>query len=179
MPELILTPPDHHSPGPGRHLRTDRRTHLPWRTLAGPVLHHASAAGLGALPHAHPESVPMRLRHPPRRRLTGGSGANAAREILKDLKKIGTSSRCRVAGFRRLLKEIRFFVESVKQLPSPARSTPPATSLRTLWEFDMSSLLCCDFGATPPGKRLCGRPTLGFTNSNLCSQLSAGQISGS
>ena len=39
--------------------------------------------------------------------------------------------------------------------------------------------LHCDFGATPPGKRLCGKPTLGFTNPNLCSQHSAGQISGS
>ena len=60
-------PPDHHSPGPGRNLRPHRRAHLPRRTFAGPVLHHASAAGLGAISHADPESVPVRLRHPSRR----------------------------------------------------------------------------------------------------------------
>ena len=44
--------PDHHATGSRRCLRINRRTNLPRRSRPRSVLHHASAAGLGALPHA-------------------------------------------------------------------------------------------------------------------------------
>ncbi len=71
LPELILTPPDHHAAGSRRRLRINRRTNLPRRPRARPVLHHASAAGLGALPHADRKPVSVRQRHASRRRIDG------------------------------------------------------------------------------------------------------------
>ena len=44
--------PDHHAARSGREIRIDRRADLPRRPCARSVLHHASAAGLGALPDA-------------------------------------------------------------------------------------------------------------------------------
>src|SRR6267142_4556955 len=60
-------PPNHHAPGSRGYLRHDRRPHFPRRAFPRPVFHHAPAAQLGTLPDAIEESVPLRLRHPPRR----------------------------------------------------------------------------------------------------------------
>ena len=80
--------PDHHAAGSGRSLRTNRRPNFPRRPCARPVLHHASAAGLGALPHADSKiCILCGSGTHPGAGLTGGSGANAAREILKQLRK--------------------------------------------------------------------------------------------
>ena len=83
--------PDHHPAGSRRSLWINRRTNLPWRPGARPVLHHAPAAGLGPLQNADRKLYLCGSGTHPGAGLTGGSGANAAREILKHLRSNGVT----------------------------------------------------------------------------------------
>src|SRR5208337_4785328 len=50
---------------------TERRQHLPGRTLARTIVFPAPGCGMGAIPLAHQELVYVRIGHPPRRRHHG------------------------------------------------------------------------------------------------------------
>ena len=69
------------------HVRPDRRPHPPRRAVARSAVHDAAGARLGAVPDADRRAVPVRRRHTSGRRPDGGSGQNAAREIIPALKK--------------------------------------------------------------------------------------------
>ncbi len=65
----VLTPLDSRA-----GVRTDRRPHLPRRAHAGPAVLVAAGSRMGAVPHAGPSFVPVRVGRPPRRRHHGCSG---------------------------------------------------------------------------------------------------------
>ena len=137
---------------PRGDLRADGRPRLPRRALARPALHDAAAARLGALPDADRGPLPVRLRHTSGRRIPGASGANASREIARDLRRLARQAITieRPQGRRR---------ETWSQRPprldrtSPRGIASPTTVIRT-WEVGMRFLrFTALLGAlAPPGR---------------------------
>ena len=80
--QQVLTPAR-----PRAGVQPQRRAPAARRAGPRPALRLPPAGGLGAVPQPHRPPLPVRLGDPPRRRraITGASGANASREILKDL----------------------------------------------------------------------------------------------
>ena len=74
--------------GPGGDPRSAARPHLPWRAVARPIVLPAAGAALCRLPHADGRALSLRFVDAiPGGGVSGIPGYNAAREILKDLKR--------------------------------------------------------------------------------------------
>ena len=83
---LVVASAGDHAARSRGDLRAHRRPHPARRAVARSALHDAAGPRLGAVPHADRGLYLCGAGTHPGGGITGGSGQNAAREILKDLK---------------------------------------------------------------------------------------------